>query len=175
MNDIKTILVAVDFSDCSPALVADSVSLAGTLGAELVLLNVVEPPTGIPSGAVIHTADGDVGAFDALVHEATGRLEAIDTGSVGSRTLTWRGKPVESILAAAEQVDADLVMMGTHGRKGVAHLVLGSVAEQVVRESAVPVLTIRAVHRPGCQASSCNWCQTRQSALQAQVGFEADG
>jgi len=173
--NVRTILVPLDFSDCSPALVSDAVSLAGSLGAEIVLLNVIEAPSGVPAGAVIRTEDGPTTAYMALEHEAATRLDAVDTGDVASRRLTWRGKPVESILAASAQVSADMVIMGTHGRRGVAHLVLGSVAERVVRESMIPVLTVRAIHRRGCEANSCNWCQVKGSALRDQIGVEADG
>jgi nucleotide-binding universal stress UspA family protein len=59
-------------------------------------------------------------------------------------TLVTRGDPAEQVLNAARSLEADLIVMGTHGRKGLSHLVLGSVAERVVRESPVPVLTAHA-------------------------------
>ena len=55
--------------------------------------------------------------------------------------LVISGDPAEQVLNTARGLDADLIVMGTHGRKGLSHLVLGSVAERVVRESSVPVLT----------------------------------
>lgn len=162
--NIQTILVPVDFSDCSPALVADAVSLACKMNAQLVLLNVVEPPPGASASMV-----------DALTEDAALRLEGVGTAGIPTTRMTWRGTPVQAILDATERVGADLVMMGTHGRKGVAHLVLGSVAERVVRTSSVPVLTVRSIHRPGCDAGSCSWCLVKPDDVQQQARVEAEG
>ena len=65
-------------------------------------------------------------------------------GTVRYETLVVNGWPGEAVLKAARDLDADLIVMGTHGRTGLSHLVLGSVAERVVRESPVPVLTAHA-------------------------------
>jgi nucleotide-binding universal stress UspA family protein len=65
------------------------------------------------------------------------------SGSVRHETLTRVGDTATSILAVAEEVGAELIVMATHGRTGLSHFFLGSVAEQVVREASCPVLTIR--------------------------------
>ncbi len=62
-------------------------------------------------------------------------------------TLVTSGDPAEQVLETARDLDADLIVMGTHGRKGLSHLVLGSVAERVVRESPIPVLTAHSTAR----------------------------
>jgi nucleotide-binding universal stress UspA family protein len=68
-------------------------------------------------------------------------------GTVRYETLVISGDPAERVLDAARDLDADLIVMGTHGRRGLSHLVLGSVAERVVRESPIPVLTAHSTAR----------------------------
>ncbi len=171
---IRTILVAVDFGPCSPALVHDAVELATDLGARLVLMHAVEPPSGA-AGVRFDAGHGVEPAWEALVHEAGARLARVDTEGVETTRVAWPGRPVQAILQAAEECGADLVMLGTHGRQGLAHLVLGSVAERVVRTSPVPVLTVRSTHREGCEAASCNWCTTGPSPARQQLDAETEG
>jgi nucleotide-binding universal stress UspA family protein len=74
---------------------------------------------------------------EQLVKLARKRIPA----AVRYETLVVNGYPADAVLKAARDLDADLIVMGTHGRTGLSHLVLGSVAEQVLRESQIPVLT----------------------------------
>lgn len=64
-------------------------------------------------------------------------------GRVSYQFVVRRGGPAREILSVAQELEADLIVIPTHGRAGLKHLVLGSVAEQIIRESRVPVLTIR--------------------------------
>lgn len=71
------------------------------------------------------------------------RVAKQELAGVKHDTLLLFGHPAEEIISAADNVEADLIVLATHGRQGVAHMVLGSVAEKVVREAKCPVLTVR--------------------------------
>jgi nucleotide-binding universal stress UspA family protein len=85
--------------------------------------------------------------FPQTEHDARARLAELARthleGKVRYEILTRTGDPARLAIAAAEQTGADSIVMATHGRKGVSHFLLGSVAERVVRESPRPVLTVR--------------------------------
>ena len=170
----RTILVPVDFSACSAGLVASAVDMAKTHGATLHLVHVIEPIQGLSSSVRVATDEGSMSIADALRAEAQRNLDAYETGDVPTERSYREGHPVDGVLGAIEEVSADLVMLGTHGRRGLAHLLLGSVAERVVRQSPVPVMTLRTMHHAGCDAASCNWCSNK-TAMRAQAEVEADG
>jgi len=168
---MKPLLVAVDFSDCAHAVVADADALAGRLGTELVLLHVVEGHEGLGLSTRLDRSGRTAG--QVLAAEAQELLGTFAT-TVPAQTVVRAGPVVSTIHAAAEEVGAEMIVMGTHGRRGMAHLVLGSVAQKVVATAKVPVLTVRAQHRPSCEAANCNWCSSR-TPMEEQMGFEADG
>lgn len=134
---IRRILVPTDFSPCSAAALRYALELAEQVDAEVDLLHVLPPdedPPSVdspPSGATPPTS------FDAALHEL-GPEKVLRV-----RTLLERGDPADVIMRVAREVGHDLVVMGTHGRSGVAYLLLGSVAERVVRRAPCPVLTLR--------------------------------
>lgn len=143
MIHVRRILVPTDFSDAADHAVDYAVSLAEELDAEIVLLHTVEIPVyaypGAPYIPVLDiTADLETAAVAGL--EAT---RAHLATKVHVRIAVRRGSPWREILDAAKEERADLVVMGTHGRRGVARALLGSVAEKVVRAAEVPVLTVR--------------------------------
>lgn len=143
---VKTILVPTDFSDTANAAVRCAAGLAETFGSSLTLLNVVED-------AVVMGLTADVGApvsrrlIDDALSEAAAKLDRALADTLLNRPGVERavvaGDPYESILRYASERQVDLIVMGTHGRTGFAHLLLGSVAERVVRTSPCPVLTVR--------------------------------
>ena len=114
-------------------------------GGTLHLLHVVQINPLTAQGAAQGLAGKDF--YDSQVEVARGRLEecaqSIPAG-VKRELAVEIGEPGALIIAAPQRLGADLVVMATHGRRGLKHLVLGSVAERVVRESTVPVLTVRA-------------------------------
>lgn len=137
----KAILVATDFEAASTAAIALAEELAPALGAEIVLLHVAQLP--------IYTYPGFEpavlpGAFQEVTAAARRALEELAGKHGGLRTVLREGDPATEILAAVAELAPRLVVLGTHGRRGIAHLFLGSVAEKVVRRSEVPVLTVRA-------------------------------
>ena len=135
-----SVLVATDFSPCSRAAVRLATALARRRGVELWLVHVVEHPSvDVPPMAVGPTGweqDLLTAAEVALAREAS----EIREGGVAVQTRVFIGSAASGILEFAAGPGIDLVVMGTHGRRGTAHLFLGSVAETVVRSATCPVL-----------------------------------
>jgi nucleotide-binding universal stress UspA family protein len=139
------ILVPTDFSPGADAALAWAQSLGAAFKAEVVLLHVVDLSiaalAGFPSTLAAVPAAGEL--LDRIrmeSEEAMGRLAA---RVPGARGMIREGMPRQAILEVAREVGAHLIVMGTHGRTGLTHVVFGSVAEHVVRHSRVPVLTVR--------------------------------
>lgn len=142
MIQIKRILVPVDFSEFSAKAVTYGLELARKFGAQLQLLHVVElVPIVFHEGAVYSTSD-----LAELIKAAEVELAKVAHGeTVDIVRHTVDGHPLVQILRHAKEHEVDLIVIGTHGRTGLAHLFLGSVAENVVRKAPCPVLT---VHNP---------------------------
>jgi nucleotide-binding universal stress UspA family protein len=138
------ILCPVDFDPNSADALAHAAALAKNSGGTFYLLHVVQINPLTAQGAAQGFAGKDF--YDSQVEAARGRLEecaqSIPAG-VKRELAVEVGEPGSLIIATPQRLGADLVVMATHGRRGLKHLVLGSVAERVVRESTVPVLTVR--------------------------------
>ena len=138
------ILVPVDFSETSERALDYAIGLSGKLGASIYLLHVIGVPAlGVPELGVAMTST----VIDSLVRDSQNALDKLlasrrEQAKFGDPLLRT-GDPRDTILHAAEEVKADLIVMGTHGRRGISRALIGSVAEAVVRMSPVPVLTIR--------------------------------
>lgn len=144
MSPIRRILVPIDFEPPSKQALDLAIDLARTLGASVVLLHVYDVQMmAYPMAPMINMAQIDeavrVSAAKALDESVAAAQERFE----GATGILRRGNTWEAVLAAASEVGADLIVMGTHGRRGLAHALLGSVAEKIVRMSPVPVLTIR--------------------------------
>jgi len=149
MFRVARILVPVDFSACSRAAMEFAAYFAGRFGASVDVLHVWEPPRyvipevtvevpGEPKKTLLEFARSEAGK------EMESFLEELQrSGTVKVRGRLESGDPTEVILELTDTDEYDLVVMGTHGRTGLSHLFLGSVAEKVVRRSRKPVLTIR--------------------------------
>jgi nucleotide-binding universal stress UspA family protein len=141
---IRHIVVPTDFSAGADAALQLAIELARPFGATIELLHVYQVPAyAFPDGSVYvtppETAAAIVrGAMEAL--EATQRRAA--AGELTIATQLVEGPPVDAIVDASRR--CDLIVMGTHGRTGLRHLFLGSVAERVVRQAHSPVLTVRS-------------------------------
>ena len=136
----RRILVPHDFSESADAALDLAVDLAAAQGARLDVLHVLEPfhP---PPEIVTWLRESQ------QIEPQLKRLEGLVAARVGRRRVTFQcqvvvGYPVNAILEAAR--DADLIVMATQGRTGIPHLLIGSVAERVVRHATKPVLTLRA-------------------------------
>jgi nucleotide-binding universal stress UspA family protein len=137
----KRILVATDFSPGSDEALVRAIDLAKRTDATVELLYVLEPELEeFPFGLSYYGGHGDVIAhIDQALSERGAR--------VAEAGLTCNAKMIQGVAAVeivnhARDIGADMVVVGTHGRRGLAHVVLGSVAERVVQRSTCPVLTI---------------------------------
>ncbi|AUX20590.1 uncharacterized protein SOCEGT47_010620 [Sorangium cellulosum] len=137
----KVILVPVDFEEASLKAIELAKDLGARLGLEVVLLHIYQLPVYTYPGLEPALMPGFHAEVSAAASRAVQQLSA-QTG--GLRALLRDGDPSTEILAAADEEKAAMIVMGTHGRRGLSHLFLGSVAEQVIRKSDVPVLTVRA-------------------------------
>jgi nucleotide-binding universal stress UspA family protein len=144
--DVKTLLVPVDFSETSEAALKYAVSLAQRLGARLVVMHAYELPVyGFPDGALVASTE----IATRVMSGAQAGLDAlVDRYRNGTRvdTVLRQGVPWEEVRAVAEEVGADIIVIGTHGRQGLARALIGSVAEKIIRTSTRPVLTIHSPH-----------------------------
>jgi nucleotide-binding universal stress UspA family protein len=147
MISLKHVLVATDFGEAADAALAYGRELARAFGAQLDVLHVVENVLTRGFGA-----EGYVASYPELQQEvedaARRQLETIvgpeDRQTLGATSiLMTSNSPALTITTYAKEHDVDLIIMGTHGRGAIAHLLMGSVAERVVRTAPCPVLTVR--------------------------------
>jgi len=146
MVAIRQILVPTDFSDPAGAALKYARALAEEFRSHLHIFHVVPEPYVYPWGTEISTLPlADLLAqSEALSNTRLGELVPKDQAPKGGvTTSTAIGTPVDRILDYINDSHIDLVVMGTHGRGPVGHLLLGSVAERIVRRSPVPVLTVK--------------------------------
>jgi universal stress protein A len=138
----RNILCPVDFDSNSPAALEYAGQVAQETGGKLFVLHVVPwSVAAVPIDASQVLAE--------LKQSATVRVRQLVKEKVDARVgneviVTVASDPGAEVVRLAKELKADAIIMATHGRKGLSHLVLGSVAERVVRESACPVLTLRA-------------------------------
>jgi nucleotide-binding universal stress UspA family protein len=145
MNLPKIILVPTDFSVASEAALDQAIGLASKLGGKVYVLHAYQlPVVGFPDGVLVPTAE----IASRVISWAQGELAACVAKrkecGVELLPILKQADPREAALAVAEEISADLIVMGTHGRRGIARALIGSVAESVVRTSAVPVMTVHA-------------------------------
>jgi len=150
MTAIARIVVPVDFSTHADRAIDYAMAMGKHFGACVELFHVVEDPFGCGGwGSEVYVSDLD-GLRERVVKEAKARLEArraaIPASNVTLVATVRMGHVAQTIVDYAADVQADLIVMGTHGRTGVAHFIIGSVAERVVRVAPCPVLTVGA-HR----------------------------
>jgi nucleotide-binding universal stress UspA family protein len=143
--NMKRIVCPVDFSPSSDYALGYALDLARMFEAQLTLLHVVEVPF-LPSYAMAGVPDLNI-PLEQIEDGARKGLERLagecrpKYGRVGTELRT--GTAFMEIIAYAREHEVDMIVMGTHGRTGLSHLLIGSVAEKVVRKSPCPVLTIR--------------------------------
>jgi len=145
MTPFRRILYATDFSDASAAAFAKAIEMARSNDAELLIAHAYLPPSLWADGFVAPAVYQQVDA--GMREEAEKKLEALEESArkagARPRTLVLLGAPYEAIVQAAAENNADLVVLGTHGRTGAARFFLGSVASRVISSAHCPVLTIR--------------------------------
>lgn len=140
---LKKILVPIDFSDCARKALQYAIPLAQEHGGGLTLLYVVPPAYASGEYGGIDYAQLQSQMRDSGAQELQ-RLTATEVqGRVPADTLVRLGAPAVEIVEAAAQLDIDAIVIGTHGRTGLKHVMLGSVAENVVRRAPCPVLVVK--------------------------------
>jgi nucleotide-binding universal stress UspA family protein len=150
MFEVRKILVPVDFSEPSKAAFDHAMMIAERVGANVDVLHVFSLPALASTGDILVALPDQPyenlsswakreaeKALDELIGGKRGR------GAVAIGRRLEMGRAEETILSTLETGDYDLVVMGTHGRSGLSHLLMGSVAERVVRLSPQPVLTVK--------------------------------
>jgi nucleotide-binding universal stress UspA family protein len=146
MRDFKNILVPIDFAECSRAALQHALAFAGRLGASVEVMHAWFTPAYVsPSIAVSIGASNTEILEEIAVREAKSQMADFMEGvkkpaGVTLRTSIAYGVPAEVILERAKSFD--LIIMGTHGRSGLNHLLMGSVTEKVLRTSPIPVLVV---------------------------------
>lgn len=147
MIKLNKILVPTDFSDFSKPALTYGCAMASRFDAELHLLNVCPDPVMLmPEAAALGAINLNEHA-EALQKSATEQLQQLppdgwENGKEVIRT-TDVGSPFLKIIQYAKDVEIDLIVIGTHGRSGLTHLLMGSVAENIVRKSPCPVMTVK--------------------------------
>ena len=144
MSKYKHILVPVDLSAASDAVMQSAIEMGQALQAALHIIHVHK----IHAGNLVEGGMEDAGAL--TTQEIAKLKKTLDEfiskyakEGITMTTAVYSGDPYVEILQAADTTSADMIIMGTHGRTGVAHLVIGSVAENVLRHARVPVMAIR--------------------------------
>lgn len=141
----KKILVPLDGSELAEQVLPHVSQLAGRTGAEIVLLRVPSEPmydylVPDPEIAAEMRRDIEMGA-QVYLDEIAAELRAMNL--LTSTVVVWGAPVQDTIVQAARELNADLIAMSTHGRSGLARLVIGSVADEIVRHAPVPVLLVR--------------------------------
>jgi nucleotide-binding universal stress UspA family protein len=147
-----SLLCCTDLSENSRPALQEALRLGHDLGTSVTVLHVCPPPFPDPSYLSLALEDADLldlagirvrrsaqAALEGLLREAG---QWLDPGHVPVRTVVRQGLAAKTIVEEAELEDTELIVMGTHGRSGLPHLLLGSVAERVMRTASRPVLTV---------------------------------
>jgi universal stress protein A len=146
MVAIRRVLAPTDFSDSSEPAVRYAAELAEKFGAELTLLHVVQDLTLVVPDVMMPLPVAAPAVEDMVAGARAGiakMVEKLGLQKLNPTAEVRMGAPAAEIVAAAADLKADLLCIGTHGRTGIAHFLLGSVAERIVRHAPCPVLTVR--------------------------------
>jgi nucleotide-binding universal stress UspA family protein len=140
MNKLKKILIALDDGPTAEKVALHGLQLGQQLNAEMALVSIVDT-----FGLI---TDGSITPRELIESVTNGYKKShqllLDTVFKGYKVWTFveEGKPFETIIKVAEEWDADLIVIGTHGRTGLSHLLMGSVAEKIIRHSIKPVFIV---------------------------------
>ena len=147
MLSIQRILVAVDFSDVSQREIDYALSLAEKVGARVTVLHAYHLPFySVSDGMVFPTAEQAERVMEAAQKALEAALAQTRERGVAVDGLLREGHPSEQIVAVAEEIGADLIIVGTHGHGAIKHALLGGIALDVIRIAKAPVLTIHSIH-----------------------------
>jgi len=147
MIHLDRILVATDFSEFSKPAMDHGCAIAARFESELHLLHVVPDPAMLVPEAASFSVESMQAQTEALSKAATEELAKLPPGGWDNGRPVVRavrvGTAFLEIITYAKELDVDLIVIGTHGRSGLMHILMGSVAERIVRKSPCPVLTVK--------------------------------
>ena len=154
MIAMKKVLIPTDFSECSQRAVQYGLAVAEKFQAKPYIIHVWELPM---TGSILPVDPYPEMVFTEEQKAAKERLtrltDELKTHGIDAEAIFAFGKAYVEIVKAAADLEADLIVLATHGRGGISHLLLGSVAEKVVRLAPCPVLTVRAL-KPAVQRAA---------------------
>lgn len=143
MLSIRKILVPIDFTETSDKALDFAIELAQKFNAPITVMHAYEIPViGFPDGALVATVDVATRIQEAAKKGLDAAVTARANRGVQLESVLRDGVAWEEIRAVAEESGADLIVIGTHGRRGIARALLGSVAENVIRTVKTPVMVI---------------------------------
>jgi nucleotide-binding universal stress UspA family protein len=143
MKNLDNIVVATDFSEIANHALDEAVELAKRLGSTITLVHSFEIPVyGFPDGVLVAPADVTADLQSSSQKELMRAVESRKDRGVRIQPVLRMGTPWEEINAVAKDTGAGMIVVGTHGRRGLMRALLGSVAERLLRTAAVPVLVI---------------------------------
>ncbi len=145
MAGFRKILWPTDFSTGAKAVLPHALYLGTKPGVELVVLHVLPlvPISPVPVLAVGFYEQWDKGMRAEAVKDLDTLVASLRKARIRTKAILVKGLPAEQILRAAKRLRCDLIVLATHGRTGLRHVLMGSVAENVVRRAPCPVLTVR--------------------------------
>lgn len=144
MKHIEKIVVGTDFSDIAEHAVDEAVDLAKQLGASVTLVHAYELPVySFPDGVVVSSAEAADKMTTAMLKRLDASVERQRSRGASVKAALRMGPPWEELNRVAAEEGAHLIVVGTHGRRGFSRVVLGSVAERMVRTAVRPVLIVR--------------------------------
>lgn len=147
---LKKILFPTDFSHAGDAALEFATTLARDSGAKLLIVHVEEPPMAYGGGELYYgVPEPTTGDLLKMLHA----IKPTDPAVTYEHRLVT-GDPANGVVKLAEEADVDLIVMGTHGRTGLSRLLMGSVAEAIVRRAKCPVLTYKARAKGASEADA---------------------
>ncbi len=144
MKRIERIVVGTDFSPVAERALDEALDLASQLGASVILVHAYEIPAfSFPDAVVTATSEMVQAIATASLAGLAASVERRKQRGIEIRTVLRVGAPSDELEAVAREEGADLIVVGTHGRGGISHVLLGSVAERLLRKATRPVVVIR--------------------------------
>lgn len=141
MSHLETILLAIDGSPASEGASEEAIDLAVQVQARLLVISVLaassRPSEAAPGAGSLPDSR------DSLTTKAQSIVQRAKAAGANATFLVWEGEPGEAIVAAAESENADMIVVGSHGRSGVSRFLIGSVSDYVVRHAHCPVMVVR--------------------------------
>jgi nucleotide-binding universal stress UspA family protein len=141
MSKIETILLATDGSAASEGASDEAIDLAVQVGARLLVVSVLGASSRPSETSTEAASPAD--SRDSLTAKAQAIAQRAKAAGCDATFLVWDGEPGEAIVAAADSENADVIVVGSHGRSGVSRFLIGSVSDYVVRHAHCPVMVVR--------------------------------